>query len=229
MDCDCGPANRSPPGNRLSPSSRLVPGSSQPSDLQPLPADLWATVASGAGLTVATERVLYERPGFPHFFVHVRVTNQTNRDVAIDLRERFKVFYPNQWAGSRVDHREVVDETRNAPDPFDAAAKASTVTAFRAGQLTSVRAGTSFNYFIDFNASTRADVERSASRYLIVVMDGQLRWSDGGMAGRVEPDEWTTRDTRLTRDPREVAITTPVTWRQIPGGAHVIFDPFDAR
>jgi hypothetical protein len=170
----------------------------------------WVTIARSPAVTAEVERALYESPGSPHFFVHVRVTNTAGRPLGMDLRKWAQVLYPNQWGASKVDHREVIDERRVILGPFDAA---PTIADFRAGALAKAAIGASLDYYAEFNASGRPDVDSQATeRWVVVVMDGQLRWSDGDIAERLVPDE----------SSREIAISAPVGWKPIPAGARAI-------
>lgn len=178
------------------------------------PPSNWVTLGGSTTVVVEVERALYERPGTPHFFVHVRVINKGATPLGIDLRSRFGVFYPNQWGASAQLHRAAIDETRAVFAPLNAAAEASIAAAYRAGLLTSVPAGSSVDYYEDFNASERRDVDAQARgfRYVLVVMDGQLSATDGTRTERLAPQE----------DAREVAIDAPVVWRRVPTGAIVL-------
>ncbi len=176
----------------------------------------WTTVARGTGITVAIERALYGRQGSPHFFVRVRMTNAGQTDVGVDLRKYHEVFYPNQWGASAIDHREVIDERRIVLPAFDAPASAAVVADLHSGALTRILAGRSLDYYEEFNASSRADVDAQSNStgWVIVTMDGQLKITDGTQAERLVPDDTT----------REVAIRTPIVWKTIPPGAVVIVD-----
>jgi hypothetical protein len=186
---------------------------------QPTPSpDGWTTVASSGHVRVDVERALYETTGTNHFFVRVRVTNTSQAEVGVDLRAYHQVFYPNQWGASPTEHRTVIDETRLVVGPLDTASAAALLADDRAGSFTRIAAGTTLEYFDEFNASSRADVDAQtgSNPYVIVTMDGQLRLSDGTVAERVLPSG--------DDGSREVAIHAPIAWKPIPPGARVIVD-----
>jgi len=179
----------------------------------------WSTIARGSLVEVSVERALYEEAGYPHFFIHVRVQNLAASAIGVDLRKYHEVFYPNQWGASSTLHRGAVDERRFlSTGPLDAAGQAEILAAYRAHALTIVQGSGAVEYFEEFNASGRADVDAQsrAFPYVLVVIDGQMRATDGHVAERL--------DAPLTDAPREVAVPAPVRWARIPSGAIVIRD-----
>jgi len=144
------------------------------------------------------------------------VTNNTTTDVSVDLRKYHEVFYPNQWGASETEHRTLIDERRLMLAPLDTASAAALVADHRAGLLTRIAAGGTLDYYRDFDASGRADIDAQSrsSRFVIVTIDGQLKVSGGMAAERVTPPS--------DDAPREVTLHTPVTWKSIPAGALVI-------
>jgi hypothetical protein len=178
----------------------------------------WVSIAKSRQAELLVERVLYEKPGAPHFFVHVRVVNETASALGVDLRSYGGVYYPSQWGPSRTPRREVIDERRLASPPLDAAAQAEIFGDFGAGLLTRIPVRGSVDYYRDFNASSRADVEAQSrsGRYLIVVMDGRLDVADDANAERILPPQ--------DDSAREVALEVPVRWAQVPAGAIVLAD-----
>jgi len=180
-----------------------------------IPPGDWTTVASGR-VRVDVERALYATTGTDHFFVCVHITNP-GPAIAVDLRAYHQVFYPNQWGASATEHRHVIDERRTIVGPLDGPATAAILADYHAGGFVPIAAGASVEYFEEFNASSRADVDTQAkaSPYVIVAMDGQLKLSDGTIAARVTPAD---------DNSREVAIHAPIAWKSIPNGARVIVD-----
>jgi hypothetical protein len=183
--------------------------------------DRWTRVAHGRMADALVERVLYEKPGAPHFFVHVRVVNRAASDIGVAMGDYFGVVYPNQWGASDTPHRQDIDERRLTQSPLDAATRARLLGDFRRDALPRAPAalGGSLDYYRDFNASSRADVDAQShgARYVIFAMDGRLDVTDGADAERI----------RLTEDDdaaREVTLDVPVEWRVVPAGALVLAD-----
>jgi hypothetical protein len=177
----------------------------------------WVTITVARMADVEVERALYEKAGARHFFVHMRVQNRRATPIAVDLRPYFGVFYPNQWGASDSPQRGAVDERRAVPPPLDPTARTKLLADLHAGLLTGIPAHATVDYYRDFNASTRADVDAQSrsSPYVIVAMGGWLDVTDGADVERVLP----------AADPaREVALEVPVRWGQIPGAARVLAD-----
>lgn len=188
----------------------------------------WSSVVRGSLIEVAVERAVYEEVGDPHFFIHVRIQNLTTAAIGVDLRKPNDVFHPNQWGPSRSIHRGAVDEMRflplGPPDPAQQAAEqAEMVADYRAGLLTPVPPSGALDYYISFNGAsgrsdrTAVDTQSIGYPYVLIVVDGRLRASDGRIAERV--------DAPFGDDAvREIAVTVPVRWVAVPRGARVIPD-----
>jgi hypothetical protein len=104
------------------------------------------------------------------------------------------------------------------PPPLDDEELARLTDALHQMTLTLVSPYQSVDYYRDFNASTRADVEAQSrgARYVLLVMDGHVDLTDGTTVDRILP---------LADDAaREVAIAVPVEWKEIPPSAKVIAD-----
>lgn len=134
----------------------------------------WQVMASNALAVGAVERVLYERTNDPHFYIHVRITNQSGRPIGADLRDYWQVIYPNQWGLSQDPNRRVIDERRITP----VAGKSTLVPEFAGGRLTRIAPGQSVDYYREFNASSPRPVRNG----------GDLRNTDqillaGGLVG----------------------------------------------
>jgi hypothetical protein len=102
--------------------------------------------------------------------------------------------------------------------PLDAAAQAKLLADHRAGLLTAVAAEATLDHYVEFNASGRADVEmqQRGYRYVLVVMDGRLRVTDGVAALQIGPP--------ADDNDRDCAVEAPVAWGVVPSGAVVVGD-----
>jgi hypothetical protein len=167
---------------------------------------------------------LYERPDLSNFFVHVRVTNLTSRAIGVDLRDYWHVIYPNQWGPVNTDHRQRIDEGRVEYPPLKKAAEDKLLADFRAGALTTIPAGKSVDYYREFNASGRANVEKQVEgfKYLIISLNGQQLLADGKQVEQVSCD-WEQIETADT----DLVIAAPVPWKKIPDGGRVVCERED--
>src|SRR2546430_6169451 len=87
-------------------------------------------------VAVRIETVLYEKKDHPNFFIHVEVRNQGPYEIGIDLSDKWMVLYPNQWGGSDLDYRTVVNERAMPPKKLDIQLRARLIEAFKLKRLT---------------------------------------------------------------------------------------------
>ena len=194
--------------------------STNPTPTPPAPLHDWFMIsASGPSLVeVTVERALYERSDQAHFFLHFWVRNLRDKPVSVDLRDKWKLLHPNQWGFSETSYRQTIDESRMSKPVFDDPARAELMAAFAGEQLQSIEPGGALDFFVEFNASGRKEVEAQAGAlpFLIVSVDGELLATNGRHI------EWHSLlevfDTRRT----DLALTTPLKWRTLPEGARLI-------
>jgi len=194
-------------------SGATGPAPGEPPPARPA-APTWYTVAEDDLAAVRIERRLYEQAGNPHFLIRVEVVNRGHHPLGVDLRDYWVVAYPNQWGPLPEDHRSVVDEMRANPEVLDAARRDDLRRAFAAGDLTVVPPEGAVEYYREFNASGRADVDKQAvDRFLFVSIAGQILVSDGTRAADLVAGSPGSSD---------LVIATPVPWGKVPAGALVI-------
>ena len=133
------------------------------------------------------------------------------------------MIYPNQWGVLRTDERVAIDEGRMINEPPDAARRKELLEAQREGKLTSIPAGGYLEYFREFNASGRRDVEKQESelegaKNIYVSMDGKLLFTDGREVSQLSCS-WDL-DTVST----DVIMPVPMTWKSVPEKAVVVED-----
>ena len=171
----------------------------------------WAEFVRSELLEVRVERRLYQQSGNPHFLIRVRLTNRTDSALGVDLRDGSRVFHPNQWGGLDEPFRGIIDESYAEPQALTPELSARLIAEHQAKALVSIPAGESIEYFREFNASGRADVDAVDTPYLFVSIMGQLFVTDGV---RVE--------NLLPMEAHAVYLRTPVAWSQVPDSARVI-------
>jgi len=180
-------------------------------EAEPLDAP-WAAFARSPLVEVQIERRLYEQADNPHFLIRVRVTNRVDSVVGVDLRNAWTVFYPNQWGGLSRPARTTIDEEIMEPRPLTPALEAGLKTAYVEKALVMLLPGGSTEYFREFNASGRGDVDAATTPYLFVSVKGQLLVTDGERVENLLP----TADALYLR--------TPVAWGALPSSAHLVSD-----
>ena len=160
-------------------------------------------------VAVRIETVLYEKKGHPNFFIHVELRNQTPYEIGVDLNDKWMVLYPNQWGGSDLDYRTVINERAMVPKELDRQLRARLIEAFKSTRLTVLPPGKSFDYYTNFNASGRKDIQAAKGKFILISIKGQMCFTDGSEVWDKQPA-------------RDLAIEKLVTWKTVPENATVI-------
>ena len=168
---------------------------------------------------VSVAPALYERKDDKQFFIRVSVHNQTNREIAVDLRDPRFVISLNQWGVFDRPERGIIDERRMEAVEFTVDDRKRLNAAFaRKRDLVHVPSGKSVDYYWPFNGpidkSTRTAVDGAGGQFVILSMAGELRVTDGKQCEILrcgEPGE------------ADVAIPRPIPWGEAP--ARVINNP----
>jgi hypothetical protein len=189
----------------------------------PLNADAnsWFVVAKGKLAEVAVERALYESAPADPFLIHMRVTNLTDRQLGIDLRDRWSAIYPNLWGYQPRRERGNIDEIRIIHKSLTNKEKAQLKGAFAAGKLTSIPAKQSVDYFQIFNSSSAQDVKNEAQdKYLMISLGGEQLITDGKTVEQLSLER--KYGPKPGPDQTSLTIPTPVPWKALPAEARVI-------
>jgi beta-lactamase regulating signal transducer with metallopeptidase domain len=195
-------------------------GDATPSATQPATAPRaggqWHSIGGSQFASIEVERKLYEAASTEHFLIHVRITNTTDRAIGADLRDYWNVIYPNQWSMSTKDHRQVIDERRMVRIALGQEQRRELIEALGAGRLARIEPGKSIDYYREFNAGSRRDVEKQADKFMLISLDGEQRLTDGKIAEQNALD-WDRKeiDTQLV-------IPAPVHWAQVGEGATIV-------
>ena len=116
---------------------------------------MWVNVIDDEKVTIQVEQTLYENEGHPIFFIHVRIPNRSSKTLGIDLRDPWRMLYPNQWTSSDLNHRTVVNEIIGVPKKIDAGLSQELAEAYRLKRLTFVYPSGDFDYYTNFNNQYR--------------------------------------------------------------------------
>jgi hypothetical protein len=178
----------------------------------------WQVLAQDKFASVYVERRLYMKPEDKGFFVHVRIYSKTKKIFSIDWRDRFKLFYPNQWSAGSRPARDLIDEERMTPAKLSPGLKRKLIADFHAGALTPV--GTHLDYYREFFGRGPEDKDLLGAHYLIVSMDGQLFLTDGGSVDSLSLGWENGKGPKDT----DLVVPLPIEWRPLPTGAKVFDD-----
>ena len=173
----------------------------------------WQPLTTGKLMAAAIERALFAREQSSRFFIHVRITNLSQRAAGVDLSDSWEIVYPNQWGVYQRDHREEIDEERRAHEPLSEPRKMQLIADYHANKLTMMAPGQTMDYYREFNASGRTDVDQSQGRYVILSLDGRILVTDGKDAEALD-----CTGTPSDAACGDVVIPFPVAWKTIPPG-----------
>lgn len=171
--------------------------------------ETWIEVLKNSRVEILIDKTLYEQDAHSNFFIHVGIVNRTTEAIGVDLRDPWRIAYPNQWGGSDKDHRLIIYEIAMNPTKLDSASRQELMSAFRASKLQIVPPGQTVQYYTNFNSSGRSDIDMSEGQFVLISIKGQLFFSDGQIV-------W---DEKLNCD---FPIRKPVTWRIIPKNSTVV-------
>ncbi len=79
------------------------------------------------------------------------------------------VLYPNQWGGSDLDYRTVINERAMVPKKLDTQLRARLIEAFKSKRLTVLLPGKSIDYYSNFNASGRKDIQATKNQFTLAL------------------------------------------------------------
>lgn len=185
----------------------------------------WHSVASGKLASISVSRTLYETEGEKDFLICVRVTNLTDRPIGVDLRDFWKVVYPNQVGFQDEKARGVVDEQRMIHKPLTDDGKTKLIADFKAGGLVTIPARGSTDYFRRFNAGrSLALAKEERGKFFFISLDGEQLVTDGA---NVEQVSCAWEQASVQAKPgtdTELFIPTPLKWEKVPPDGRTVTD-----
>ncbi|MGO9113280.1 MAG: hypothetical protein ACLP9L_28955 [Thermoguttaceae bacterium] len=181
----------------------------------------WHMLGNTELASIKVEKVLYEAAGNPHFFIHVRVTNVTDRAVGVDLKGnvQWTAVYPKMAVKLDTDGRGKIRESRIQHEPLDEHARATLRADFAAGKLTTIPAGKSADYYRELINNNRAYVDKLRGKYLIISLDGEQLLTDGA---KVEQFNLEWRHGSGDHARTDLVIPSPVPWNTIPAHGRIV-------
>ncbi|MBN1433903.1 hypothetical protein JW921_04030 [Candidatus Fermentibacterales bacterium] len=175
----------------------------------------WLPVVEGEMASVLMEPVLYEAPSASGcFFVRIAVLNRTEGFLGVDLRDYWQLLRPVQYVGSDEAELTVIDICAPVPPELTPELEASILEDYSFNQLRGIAAGASREYYVDFNAAGRVDIEALPNEWLFLGMSGWLWLTDGIRVEQLHPDEGFVH----------VRLELPAAWRSVPPGSVVAYD-----
>lgn len=133
--------------------------------------------------------MLYEVEGSGFFFVHIQVRNESDREVGVDLGGDSGRIGPIQYAALDSPVMQVIDIISPVPPAATDSLASLATAAFDRGELTLIPPGGAAEYYADFNAGGRADIDALDARWLMIAYGGWLVATDGEAAEVLSPED----------------------------------------
>lgn len=168
-------------------------------------------------VSVSTEKALYETAKSKHFFIHYQIKNLSENNIGVYTDAYFGLFYPNQWGIETKAERDVINERRIIPMALNDSIISFIETKYKNNQLTLIQPDSTFNYFRDFNASNKKDVQLKSGEFMFVSMDGQLLITNGS---RIEHAHFDDRSIYTSC----IFLPYPIIWKKIPSNSIVFHE-----
>lgn len=130
---------------------------------------------------------LYEGPNPDYFYIKVEIKNTSDNIIGIDLSDKWKIIYPNQWGNLETPQRQIIDESRVAPDELDKNKMDNLFSDYKNNKLEFIDPQETFTYYTEFNANGKdaIDKESEIGNFMYLSLDGQLFLTDGSKCERI--------------------------------------------
>jgi hypothetical protein len=174
----------------------------------------YQNVCNGEYVTVRVESILYEADVSDNFFVQFHIVSTADRDIYVDFRDYWSLIRPVQYVSSAEEELLVIDICTPVAPELTGEFSAEVLGALDRGELTLVPAGESLEFYVDFNAGGREDIDSLTERYLFVGYGGWLTFTDGSVVEVIAPDG----------DFIHIRTDLPAMWDKVPHGSIIAYD-----
>jgi hypothetical protein len=185
----------------------------------------WHLLSDSHRVRVEVERRLYQAKDSGRFYIHLRITNDGDAPVAVDLRDARQSIYPNQWELDREPRRGPVDELRTLKVALGPEREAELAQASARHALSEISA----HHVFDFYCESIADLDDAGGFadgcYLVVSLDGQLLFTDGQAAWQVSADALSSISSNVVVNRAEVVFPLPLALSPLPESSFIVRAP----
>jgi hypothetical protein len=160
------------------------------------------------------DETLYETPSTGNFLMHFSIVNETDGTIYVDLRDYWQTIRPIQYAGGEMPEMTVIDITSQIPPELTDSLREELTSAADNGSLLTVGSYGQLDYYVDFNAAGRAEIDALGVPWLMVAAGGWLNVTDGDTVEQLGPEQGFVY----------LALPQPVSWLDVPTGSIIAFD-----
>lgn len=174
----------------------------------------WHLIARRQFVAVYVDRTLYQSEKAPaEYFLKFSIRNTGKYPIGFNLSYPNNIFYANQWGKYSQPYRGEVDESRVI---FKEEDLVSLKAKYKEGALKMIKSKGQLDYFVNVDGNTDNMVLADKNDFLIVTIDGQMKFTDG------KETELITLEKSDDEQQRSIVFPLPVNTKFI-AGKQVIF------
>jgi hypothetical protein len=185
----------------------------------------WHLLSDSHRVKLEVERRLYQAKDSGRFYIHLRITNDNDAAVAVDLRDARQTIYPNQWELDHQPQRGPVDEMRTLKVALGLEREQELARALARHALSEIPAHHAF----DFYRESPADLDDAGGFadgcYLIVSLDGELLFTDGESAWQISADDMSSISNNAMVNRAELVLALPLALSPLPESGFIVRAP----
>lgn len=182
----------------------------------------WHLLSDSHRVRTEMERRLYQAKDSGHFYIRLRITNDGDAPVAVDLRDARQTLYPNQWELDRQPQRGPIDELRTLKVDLGPIREQELIQARARHALAEIAPHHGF----DFYRESPADLDDAGGFadgcYLILSLDGQLLFTDGQSAWQISADAMSSMANNVAVNRAEVVFPLPLALSPLPEASFIV-------
>jgi hypothetical protein len=185
----------------------------------------WHLLSDSHRVRVEVERRLYQAKDSGRFYIHLRITNDGDTPVAVDLRDARQTIYPNQWELDRQPQRGPVDEMRTLKVALGPVREQELVQARARHALSEISPHQAFDFYRESSADLDDAGGFADGCYLIVSLDGQLLFTDGESTWQISADAMSSISNNALVNRAELVLPLPLALLPLPESSIIVRAP----
>ena len=182
----------------------------------------WHRLTDSHQVIVDIERRLYQVESSDRYYIHVRITNESDALVSVDLRDAHSTIFPNQWELSRQPSRGPYSEQRAPKTHIDLDRERELVEAYASQRLSEIVPHRTLDFYRESPSALDNAGGFPDGCYLILSLDGELIFTDGNLAWQVATDRLSSVIDNAIVNPAEMVLPLPIMLSPLPDSVRVI-------